>query len=139
MGEIMREIKFRGKSIENREWIYGSPLLLGDERYIYPHDHGDLDDTDFGYAFDEVIPETVGQYIGLIDKNGKEVYEGDIIVWHNVSGYPDGFGTVIWDDVHAAWFLLREEQGIDDTIYDFYNLRIIGNIHANPELISEGL
>ena len=66
----MREIKFRGKQSFDNKWIYGS-LLKDKEKYYITNDYGD--------TFYAVIPQTIGQYTGLKDKNGKEIYEGDVL------------------------------------------------------------
>lgn len=65
----MREIKFRGKRLDNGKWVYG---YLADENYIN-------DINTFDLSSIEVDSDTVGQYTGLNDANGKEIYEGDII------------------------------------------------------------
>ena len=123
----MREILFRGKT-DKGEWVEGGILALDDYVAIcsYVDYHG-------WHDFIEIIPETTGQYTGLTDKNGKKIFEGDIVnCWGGE--YAQGFWeynrTIIVEDIsnYNQMAYLGESEFIE----------IIGNIHDNPELLKGG-
>lgn len=122
-----REILFRGKSIDSSEWLYGDYMGYTDSTsQIWQH-------TDDGTWNAVVHPETVGQYTGLKDENGKRIFEGDIVT---IDG-GDGYFLVKWDPDIA-----RFEMSGDGLVVDFDNFyphefEIAGNIHDNPELLEE--
>ena len=128
-----REILFRGKRVDNGAWETGSfvGIRMGcsDERTY-------IADKMTGYNT-PVIPETVGQYTGLTDKNGNKIFEGDIIEAHFDELFPDLATTliVVWSDY--GWFGRDMEGNVDSLeqkwVSDFFE--IIGNIHDNPDLL----
>lgn len=129
----MREIKFRGKSLDNGEWVYGYLHLPigGDNLMIQVSNTDSL----------AVIPDTVGQFTGLHDKNGKEIYEGDIVkqTW----GYPHYVKGVIYDcfgrigDIRYGCDLIgvHTNNGLYRIVGSDISNTVIGNIHDNPELL----
>lgn len=126
----MREILFRGKRIDNGEWAYGYLVEALDcvtdknETFIIEQDATYFTHGEFACAV-EVIPETVGQYTGLCDKNGKKIFEGDIVE------SPRGTqGFVEWQNAECA-FLVNigdDWQTMDDCTYE-----VIGNKYDNKE------
>lgn len=150
----MREILFRGKRLNNGEWCYGSYLFL----HISPVDwtgakrgkpedvHYIVNDQDINYA---VYPSTIGQYTGLTDKNGKRIWEGDIL---HIAKIADGLGgyyqppldypvnvVVKWDLCAWMWETLCQDKryiAFPDA-WCHYECEVIGNVHDNPELLEK--
>lgn len=140
-----REILFRGKRLDNGEWVEGSYM-----EHYYSSRFGCVSAI---FTNDDVLcktyripvdPSAVGQYTGLTDKNGKKIFEGDIVKWGHVPGYRENpvriaevklapdiqFETIIGERQHVfhyGAFLYAERAD--------KALEVIGNIHDNPELI----
>ncbi|MGN0500044.1 MAG: YopX family protein [Ruminococcus sp.] len=130
----MREILFRGKRADNGEWIYGYYFYddFYKKAYITVGNYcmqiaPECPNKKFLTVF-EVIPETVGQYTGLTDNNGKRIFEGDIIKIGNKTRYVF-FGVCRYRHTNYG------EYAVDLSVKDGSNCEVIGNIHDNPELI----
>ena len=143
----MREILFRGKNPVSSEWAYGSLVLeknVFDERLILAI----ISDADGNETL--VNPETVGQYTGLTDKNGKQIFEGDILG----AKHPKQMKAVPCLVKYGEY---KDEDGLSDCRYlgfclqalgkccsiltplsDGIEYEVIGNIHDNPELLERG-
>ena len=133
---------YRGKRKDNGEWVEGSLLTKYDVDAGCVSVYYIVQTFDFAISVDydtnllddeiiEVIPETVGEYMGLTDKNGKKIFEGDI-----VKGYWDTIVQVVYDDCYLG-FRAKEKDGMHNCI-DYYGLdriEVIGNIHDNHELL----
>ena len=135
----MREILFRGKRTDNGEWIEGYAAMSGGTFIIC--DNGL---TYGGFIVYEVIPETVGQFTGLTDKNGKRIFEGDI--WRFKRFNNVHVGEIVFN-VTAASFIMcyqlivgvygeKATQKLLLSVCD--NIEVIGNIHDNPGLLEGG-
>ena len=126
----MREILFRGKRIDNGAWVEGYYIVSSKGHHSGEHHLIVCNDNINGYSgrdFIKVVPETVGQYTGLSDKNGKKIFEGDIDQHGYICTFTNGaFQMCCFKDekcIQAIPF-----WGCD-------NLMIVGNIHDNSELL----
>jgi hypothetical protein len=115
----MREILFRGKT-NNGEWEYGVPVFSGLNnelafiKQMHSYNH-------------QVIPETVGQYTGLNDKNGTKIFEGDIVAFGEYQY------TVEWKEDRLGYGYAETADRMLEC--DGRHCEVIGNIHDNPELL----
>lgn len=145
----MRQIKFRGKRKDYGCWLYGDYCSLPNSTILFISEKQSVD-------FERVITETVGQFTGSYDKNGKEIYEGDIIKyqsfanWDSITGYDDSrnIGTVYYNENKASFFVKMEIEVYVSSFHYIgkneplsktsttWGLEIIGNIHDNSELLN---
>lgn len=135
----MREILFRGKHLDTEKWVYGVPLFEVNRCYMIEDLFISPKYQCTGAVNSIVDPETVGQYTGLTDKNGKKIFDGDIL---RRAYYPEDDVVVEWSD---GSFRFRKANKPKDYGYSSVcciqnavsSLKIIGNIHDNPELLKE--
>lgn len=166
----MRTIKFRGLRTDNKEWVYGgyinatgdSKMLIDridsnpenwvyqdvtfDSHLIIKFSPPDYQGWDYGNQcrFHQVLPESVSQFTGLLDKNGNETYNGDIVeAWSEgykhigeirfrLEGQPS---YIIYPAFANQGFWKIHGQKNKNGVYQDEGIKVIGNIHTNPELI----
>ncbi len=131
----MRELLFRGKRKDNGEWAEGSLLYDSEQNEGFIAE----DFEDRAAYLREVIPETVGQYTGLTDKNGKKIFEGDIILysWRDnkdkkpfyIEFFDGEFRATPKNIANDIWSIRICGYACDS--------EVIGNIHDKPELLEE--
>jgi uncharacterized phage protein (TIGR01671 family) len=118
----MREIKFRGKRLDGKGWAFGHLVKMWGEWHII-----DCDDKNTAYPVD---PATVGQYTEQKDKNGKNIWEGDIVEWENLM--KTNMRSVIAYRDRMFCFVDANNEPEEIWCYSFTK---IGNIYDNPELL----
>ena len=125
----MREIKFRGKREDTKEWVYG---------YVYKVESKGLWFIDNGKTIShQVIPETVGQFTGLLDKNGTEIYEGDVVLCdRNINDAFDKTTFLIGIDEYFRYQGVSK-LGNEISVEEFEYAEVICNIRDNKELLEQ--
>lgn len=125
-----REIKFRGKNYENKwkygdlvqeKWGQGKAIMIKKETTAW-----------------SVLEDTVGQYTGLDDKNGKKIYEGDIVKFRfktDREEYPDLIGYIEYQTTFTAFRIMSNKGSFKIDVLDLKFIEVIGNIYDNPELL----
>lgn len=144
----MREIEFRGKDIETGKWVFGDLHTLCDK----PHIHTDKSKFPYAGKRSFVIPETIGQFTGLLDKNGKKIFEGDIVCKRNLTFNLRYEGVVVYNSAIGCFRIHSESKGTTirmgfeaSDVYEDgqctvpvkYDYEVVGNIYDNPELINK--
>ena len=136
----MREIEFRGKLIKSNKWAYGNlDIKKTGTTIITP------DDTPIG-TYERVVSETIGQYTGLKDKNGKKIFEGDIVAVEFQRATKRGKAVISYLDKYAGFVLTNtgevayEYEALGELgDYQMRYVEVIGNIWDNPELLKDEL
>lgn len=134
----MREILFRGQHVDSKEWCYGYLVKQFGATQIYLSRI-----TAHSWDRNHVIPETVGQFTGLVDKSGKKIFEGDIVEYK--IGDRLRIGRVFFSDFRSNFSVTAGKNCSDVINNDLYryiqngnSVTVIGNIYDNPELIGGG-
>ena len=135
---MAREIKFRGKRFDDDRWVYGDLLHVGNGCIIVTDSTlgGPLPDGDtaLSYGIDEIAvvnSDTIGQFTGITDKNGTEIYEGDVLRFYDEESVLQV--VVKWEN-RGFRFVYLDEQWVDCS-WPAEDMEIIGNIYDNPELL----
>lgn len=134
----MRDIKFRGKELDTDRWIYGDLLQPTTLCAIYEiSDYNSVDGSRY-----DIDPETIGQYTGLRDANGVEIYEGDIVqdYFHEKKAKIIYMKSAFWLDYISDFRQYRTNHSRYQLISDYATktvFEVIGNIYDNPELLGE--
>lgn len=135
----MREILFRGQSIEDNKWVYGD--LIREKKSFGKICTRIYRTTNNGWELIDVDSKTVGQYTGLNDENGNKIFENDIVAYwdtystENGQSEADCIGKVVWDDETISFQVTNRLSAESYEVLD--ECSVIGNIYDNPELLEE--
>lgn len=145
-----RTIKFRGKTVNGNKWVYGDLLHIAGGYIIYHGSQKDCEITTGKHVSVEllhdeisvVVPETVGQFTGLFDKNGKEIYGGDIVQLDyitTIGKHRIGLSfEVKWCTQEGCW--VGWDGFVENALQQTCKMFVVkGNIYDNPELMKEEL
>ena len=145
---MIREILFRGKSVESGEWVYGGLVVDNGRAHIVRQITQHIKRDDYECYAINVEPETIGQFTGLIDKNGKKIFEGDILNFADTSQPHNAVVEFNTEDVASCGCCYSAFEGsgfvgkvLPGSKYDyscfsddFKESEIVGNIFDNPDL-----
>lgn len=136
----MMKYKFRGKHIGNGEWLYGSLLQ---EEVSGCTIESIMVDYGYGREYKQIKVGTVGQFTGTTDCNGKDIYEGDILIEPSVATIPL---EVRYNEKQCAFCLIEHTHTegpllgtcpLGDMLRHYPFMKVVGNIHDNPEILTK--
>jgi uncharacterized phage protein (TIGR01671 family) len=125
-----RQIKFRGKRVDNGEWVFGSLIVLPDKTLMATESGNNNVLGAFTYLSYLVLPETIGRFTGLYDKNGREIYEGDII--------QGKYDLILIKWARTGFLPYRNQNGSFSKVTNWSSVEkgeVIGSVWDNPELL----
>lgn len=138
---------WRGKTTPKRSgeafnniWVEGDLIHSEEFCYIHPFANTVIVQRELGrlIVMHEVDPSTLGKCVGFPDKNGKPIFDGDIVRHYCYKGEPTRFevGVIFWEEKHARFKRTSNDGDTYFIVYDeAYPYEVIGNIHDNPELL----